>query len=359
MASFTCPGCGTRYNLPHGAGGKKVRCNKCGAIARVPEDEFQLLPDDGPIPIADGSNDFFAEAAAAAAGPTIPVAPPEPPSPGAMEDADAYVRAGHVPDRRGAGHTFWGDVGWSFLIITQPSNMIVFVIVWVLNIIWFVVGWAPCIGTLARLIVFGWIWAFYFKCVAETAAGDDDLPTLKLTEGVWDDIVLPIIKIVAATVLTVGPSIIYLIVAGAVFGGGALAGLGTLTAGNAGAVAAAIAVPFFGLLIAGVFLWPITILVLALGNVVDTFRLDLLVRTVIRSFLPYLAVCLLVAAAIGLQWSVVVVLAGGLGLGTIQIGPMAATVLGLGVTAYSWIVVMRIIGLYYRHFKRRFAWEWE
>jgi len=34
-------------------------------------------------------------------------------------------------------------------------------------------------------------------------------------------------------------------------------------------------------------------------------------------------------------------------------------VISIGVTVYFDIVLMRLIGLYYHHFKDRFAWSWE
>ena len=283
MTKFTCPGCGSQYRLPEGAAGKRVRCKKCGKITQILDDD-----DDGPIRLAGEPDDFFAEAAAAASrtGPPptadLPcIARPSADSGAhAVEEADALVAAGRISDTRPAGRTFWSDVGWSFLFITQPGNLVTFAFVWLMYMGTGLVLFAPCVGLFAWFILTGWILSFLLNCTIETASGEDDLPSLRFTEGVWDDIVLPIIKFVGTSIVLAAPAFIYLFIALGLASQGLLSAFQTATRpGDLLSTAGAIAVPFFFLAATGIFLWPITILVVAMSRLADAFRIDLILAS--------------------------------------------------------------------------------
>ena len=98
------------------------------------------------------------------------------------------------------------------------------------------------------------------------------------------------------------------------------------------------------------------LLVIAIGGFSSVWRIDLIVQTIVRTFLPYLAVCLLFGGAWALEYKgqelIVRVTGGALR------GFWLTTVLSALVSAYFGIVGMWIVGLYYHHFKSRFAWSW-
>ncbi|UCG17287.1 MAG: hypothetical protein JSV19_04490 [Phycisphaerales bacterium] len=362
MAKFTCPGCGTHYRLPEGAAGKRVRCKKCGKITQILDD------DDGPIRLAGEPDDFFAEAAAAASrgGPAATADSPGMGYPSAdsashaVAEADALVAAGRISDTRPAGRTFWSDVGWSFLFITQPGNVVTFVIIWLLYIAGPIVRFSGCIGIAASLILAGWICSFLLKCVVEAASGEDDLPKLTLTEGFMDDILVPLFKVLVTLVVLFVPPLAYLVFISILASDRSsfiATGLGdpiTLLSTEG-----MIALPYALLMAAAIYLAPIALLVVALGGVLDLFRIDLIVRTITQTFLPYLATFAFLAGAImlfkGARW-VISAAAGGTTFGA---NAVVLGLLGSALTAYFDISVARIIGLYYRHYKHRFAWQWE
>lgn len=112
----------------------------------------------------------------------------------------------------------------------------------------------------------------------------------------------------------------------------------------------------------GVFLWPATILTLAVGGGVRGLRPDLIVMTVARAIGPYLAIWLMLSVAGGLLvlpgiaeeyglFDAIPVLGGG--------RSWPAHVLISVFSGYLLIVIMRTIGLFYRHFKADFAWSAE
>jgi hypothetical protein len=102
------------------------------------------------------------------------------------------------------------------------------------------------------------------------------------------------------------------------------------------------------LLLLGLFLWPMTVLCFALGGVSCLGRLDLLVVTIAKTLPVYLLTVLLVN---GVDLIVTFFTPD---------GPFSGpTFLHRVVQVYADIFAMRVIGLYYAHFKRRFAWSWE
>jgi hypothetical protein len=256
-------------------------------------------------------------------------------------------------------------VGWSFLFIAQPNNIIMFGFIWMLFIIREVIGaiaLVSCLQTVASFILTGWIYAYYLNCIKEMASGEDDLPKLTLTEGILDDIIIPFFQYIGTWVVLMLPAVVYLVAVGVAAKAGLVLSLLTLDAAGFSAIAGTVLVPFLILVGIGIFLWPIVILAVALGGMTSVYRIDLILATVFRTFLPYLATFLLVAAAFVAQVAVNAAIASG-GTGTmtarLSANKLVLMLLGLGATAYFSIATMRIIGVYYRHFKHRFAWSWE
>lgn len=364
MSTFTCPGCNARFRLPPGAEGRKVRCTKCGHVSQVPaKDE-----DAGPIPLAGEPDDFFAEAAAAAARSREPapgsqsvVHDPAASDPRVLEEAEEMVRAGRVSDLRAPGRGFWADAGWSFLFVTTPNNAVTFIILWAMLGVRTLVLLVPCVGLIVYMILTGYVWSFLLNCVGEAASGEDDLPALRFTEGVWEDMILPILKFLGVSFLLAVPPMTFLFFALKLQSQGLANVLATMFSpiSSVGGSGVAVVVPFFLLCAASLLLWPIAILVVAIGGITDLARVDLIVRTVIRTFVPYLAIFLLVAVAFGMKVGIALLVSHASSSGSIQVNSLVVHVLMLGVQIYFDIVTMRIIGLYYRHFKDRFAWSWE
>ena len=90
------------------------------------------------------------------------------------------------------------------------------------------------------------------------------------------------------------------------------------------------------------------ILCIALGGFETVCRLDLIATTLIRTFPVYVLTLLLMFGAAVLEKTLTASTA----------GVSMRFVISIGVTVYFDIVLMRLIGLYYHHFKDRFAWSW-
>jgi len=245
---------------------------------------------------------------------------------------------------------FWADVAWTFALFTEPNNLAMLVVIWVLHAILpflFAAGW---IGLLGAIIVYGWLCSYWFSVIEEAANGEERLPSLTLTEGVLDDVILPLLKFVGAWVLAWAPALVCAVVL-AVAGGLALAGglgIATTIANPTGVLLVLVGV--------AMFLWPMVLLVTAIGGILSVIRVDLICITIVRTFPAYLAVCLLFAGTWALETRADE-LASQITGGGMQGFLVTGAVAGL-LQAYFSIVSMRIVGLYYHHFKKRFAWSW-
>lgn len=121
--------------------------------------------------------------------------------------------------------------------------------------------------------------------------------------------------------------------------------------------------PFIGLFALGVFIWPMTILTIALhGFTMNALRYDLQLISIGRAFAPYLAIFGMLILTLGLG--------SGFVLEALNLLPASQTIQAvrssfvgsvaiMSVQTYMMLVSMRIIGLFYRHYKSRFAWQAE
>ena len=95
-----------------------------------------------------------------------------------------------------------------------------------------------------------------------------------------------------------------------------------------------------------------------LGSSVALLRPDLIIRSVIAAFGPYLLCCgCLYAAAYLWNWAIAGVLPEGsnVGFGIALAAAILTSIGGVCITLYA----MRIVGLFYRHYKHRLAWAFE
>jgi len=110
----------------------------------------------------------------------------------------------------------------------------------------------------------------------------------------------------------------------------------------------------------GVFFWPIIVVMFALGSVHTLARLDLIVTTILRSILPYLATWLMLGVVLILfvattMGSVFARFGVNLAIPDLMSAGIVARVFLEVVQTYLFLVAMRVIGLFYLHFKDRFT----
>jgi len=271
------------------------------------------------------------------------------------EDAQDLGYAGETGPRRRSARdaiedpkrTFWRDAFFSFVYpFSNAGNAINFFIICVFAVINVFLATLGCFGLIGSLIIFGWLAALYLSVTQDTAAGSDDMPGIRMEHGILDDIVIPAFKYLGAYATAFAPALLtfFLIVAG------------PLPQSAFWSVFAWIAL--------GAFMCPMILLLFSFGAFGSLARLDLIFATIFRTFVPYIAmwVMLLITFAIYMLTALAPFL---MIIGfedTAEDIPepgLAMSIFFAALDPYARIVGMRVVGLYYRHHKRRFAIQME
>jgi len=375
MPKYTC-NCGARYRFPDEAAGKRSRCKKCGLVFTLP------AADDGIIPFAE-EDPFMAEAVDAAAVVKQGALQLTPESPGAahgsMEGAGVSAVA---PPARG----FASNVLWTFLFPTEVGDLFTFLGIWLLmgvtSVMTLVAGFG-LLGIIAfcvYLLLVGWYCAYRFSVIESAAAGDDNLPNMEFDSGWIGDAVGALFRWIGSWLFVLLPALAYRLYyyktlppAPAMGAGGGpslwFEDLKLVTQGIPGILSMQTDGfdLFKALVVAGLFIWPFVILCVGIGGLESLYRFDLMMATVVRTIGPYAATVALIVGASALGYVLEQMaagrlfggaMAGGGGIGAIIQAGVVFQVVTLGLTIYLDIVLMRLIGLYYHHFKAKFAWDW-
>jgi hypothetical protein len=389
VSTTHCPHCGVQYRVQPAAAGKPTRCRRCAAdfTIELDEDRARLRSAE------DRSTDELARDLATLSEGT-PVAAPHPAPPAVVVRAAAPQPDARVPSRRARSAPPRSDAPPPGISAPQPvagfgaygrafrrtlrfplrsGEAITFgVLVVMVALAHFLSAIGVCMIGVAGLVLYGWYLAYQFNCVVSGAAGDEDLPDLAIAGGWVDDVIVPLFQFVATVLLARAPAGLLLIsyvvarrpnepdaIAGVIqFFFGSVTPLLTLVSG-------ADQVLMFLLFAAGLALWPMFVLVVAVGGSGALTRIDLMVQTVQRTWRAYVLTAAIVYASEALV----------LGVGILQrtviqargaTGPLAMftsemlllTLAGVIIEVYTTIVAMRMIGFYYCCFKERFAWSW-
>ncbi|HQE30218.1 MAG TPA: hypothetical protein PL151_20905 [Phycisphaerae bacterium] len=387
---YTCR-CGANIRMPHNVAGRKARCNSCGYIFTVPSPELNPeppastrkpaarstppasasesprveLPTESSGEVGDWLGEFVRheQAAESLAPPSVENDRSTVQPPPLLEFADdeddivappaktpRRVRLASDPDpqddaRSGVlapTRSYWADLAASFFFFLDSGSLITFVIIIVINLWALLVSHAPFIGAIGTLIISGYLCTFYLSVIKETAAGEDELPNIWIDDvvndlilssfrflGTWAWVLLPAMAVALIEYINVGQ--VHWKVVGA-------------------------------LAVIGLFFWPVVILGLAIGGGFSGLWPHTIVMTALVAPLPYLAMCvvLLVAASITFISRTPMYAA----LVSKLINPTSSNfglfwvlaVINATLSVYATILAMRTIGLYYRHYKRKFPW---
>lgn len=332
--STDCGHCGSHFSLPDKYAGRKARCTRCGEVFTVPEPELPLSSDDPPD-----------------------LTPPElkQPRPVKLNLAASRTAEAQAAQARGEVTTgpirgFWADAIRSFALPFVMPGPAVLAVMLVLQVCAVFLSFVGFFGALGQLIIVGYIWGYYLNVVRETTSGSDEPPSFSMSEGIYEDIVQPILHMLAASLWVMLPAIAWSIFWAAASVPGAV-GLGV----------------FLGLVGLGTFMWPAVMLAVAInGPGIEVMRFDQQLLTIGKSFVQYLAVWLMLLACFAISFGFQMLpgllarLRPSGGPPRIQIFPSGfdllwGIVVGF-VGVYVGIVAMRIIGLFYRHNKHRFPW---
>lgn len=311
--------CGSNIVMPGGSGGKRARCKTCGSVFIVPQ--------------------------ATAVIAHVPRQPDKEPKPGLLRRLYEGVPPDDDPSQDDApvvwtgGTGFWTDLISSFWFFKTPANLITLLAIAFVHFWMILLDYGGMFGFIGKIILSGYLCAFYMSTILETASGEDHLPTVWIS-NIWDDLFMPLLQFIGTFLWVLLPA-------------GALA-LGTAYA-NGEVPWQWVAV----LAVIGLLHWPAVILAVAIGGGFSGLWPHVVFRTAMAAPIAYLAVCIAVMISYGLMFlpetEYVQSAVGNLHPAATWGIPLIGTV----VTAYAMIVTMRVIGLFYRHYKTRFPWTAE
>jgi len=321
---------------PDSAGGKRAKCSLCGAVQTIPSADEENLS--GIFPDPSGST--MQHPAPPAASMPPPLKPPTN-NPSATTTGRHHYEGISTAPQRG----FWLDAALSFTIHFRGAGPFLFGFVVLMLIINGILGYAGGFGLAGRIIVSGWICSYLLSIVQETCSGSDELPVFSLTEGMWEEVIRPLLLFIGGSVLVFAPLLVWWLLLLSV--GSVLGGLGDLLISVV-------------LLAGGLFLWPMTLLTLAIhGFSMNVLRYDKQLVTIFRAFPAYLAIGLMLAVVAGGtvgSFTATSTIATSLGIKDFATS-LLFLIFGTSVfLSYFSLAAMRIIGLFYRHYKRHFVW---
>lgn len=387
MTKYTCA-CGAKYKFPETSAGKKARCKQCGSVFTLPEaeeeDTIAVAPFD-----SNAEERTITKTLATQGELYIP-----PSSPGAVASGNlgATITSAVVPPTR----SFAEDVLWTFLFPTSAGNFVTFLMLWFVllfasffsSFVFF--GFIQILAWGMYVVVIGWYCAYRFSILESAAGGDEELPSF-ITPTSWiGEAFGAMFKWIGSWVVVLLPAIGYRIwywsvqppPTAIVTGPGVKRpaimpsrgipdwanDINAASHGLSGIMALPPdgLDPFKILIVLGLFLWPFVALCIALGGFATLSRFDLILKTISRTIGVYSITVVLIWVAFFLEYTLSTLTLGKAATVAAVTGTPAATfgatMLGrvcvLGVAIYFDIVLMRLIGLYYHHFKKKFVWNW-
>ncbi|QDT42521.1 hypothetical protein Pan241w_26050 [Gimesia alba] len=334
----SCGMCGKNYKAPDKAAGKKLRCKECGESIKIPEPEVEYGDDD------DGFSNLLADAVELESKSKSIRRPVRKP----MVKAEKYQGDEDSPVAKKKENNYTQDLMQTFLFLLDPANLFTFMMIWGLLFAKdIILPFAAGLGAIGRLIILGWYSNYRFSVIYEAATGRKELPELAPEEGYF----IPMLQWMATWLLVHFPAILFLAFAVnfelTVLLKVALLGF------DIRELSELLSATQLGVLVvlysAGLFFWPILALCVAVGGFETVFRIDLMIVTIFKTIAAYFftAGAMFLTAAV---YYFTVYTAPELGI--------VGLIFMLPVIMYMEIVALRMIGLYYHHFKKRFAWNW-
>lgn len=357
MLEANCTSCGARYRVSQENVGKRARCRRCGHVFAIADAD----PEASLLASGELELEKLAGGDPVAARPSV------------LDAAQPRAGIGAAAVEQTAEPTLGGMIGGYLMavgltpaVMFHTSSIATLAIVCVVYSLQVLAYFSLCLAPVVLAILNGWFLAYLLNVVVSGAANDDSLPGMSIEDGMFEGVVVPLLKFLAIALIAMAPVALVL---GTAMSEGELEPVDAITTWaralgrdytpllelQAGWQAAA-----WAALAAGLVFQPIMLLVVAVGSIGSLARVDLMAATIMRTA-PGYAILLVVGLAAGFSEVALNYLlapdddaVAKMGLGSwlgASFAVMCATVL---VSVFQ----MRVTGLFYHHFKSRFAWSW-
>ena len=266
---------------------------------------------------------------------------------GKVTDADEYETAteGYEPNK-----AFRRDLLRFITPIQSTGELPTFICLVILFVAWPYLEIASsccCAGFLIKWACAGCLCSFMFNIITETAEGCDELPYLgSLMEALmnpWTQIIVPLTNFLAALFYGTMPSIVVFFIY-------------SIITNDIEITNQTIRLLLSGLSIGGLFFWPMVALILAYDQIILLLRPDIIFRSIVAIWKPYLIAWVALLIAFGVLFFEQSSLPNFQDVG-FELTPKVFGYVGVQlVCLIVFIYAMRVIGLLYRHFDNRLEW---
>lgn len=96
-----------------------------------------------------------------------------------------------------------------FTYAFRGSGKYILLIGAILSVVADLVSWAPAIGAIAGLILFGYFCALYFEVIQTTATGSSEAPEYPATSNLMEDLIWPALQIIIVLLVSLSPYFAY------------------------------------------------------------------------------------------------------------------------------------------------------
>jgi hypothetical protein len=290
--------CGAKYRVPDHLAGRRLRCRKCNGAVEAPAvvaaERTEAAGEDLLTSLAAGMALPQERPAAVVVAETIEESAAAPLRRIGFRDSGEQAAPRTAPRAEGSIAAYLAAVRASFLLPFHFLNLITLGILTLTLSAGRFLPYAGCLGFAGSLVVWGYFAAFMLNAVRE-----DEITQPDLSEGFGSSLLLPAIEYAYAQFIGLLPALIFAgvrIWSGA-WGSGRAVGAVTMFSPPAHELAILLA-----LAVAGLLLWPMCLLVVAVsGGMGGVFRPDLIVRTILRTPVAYAVVvaCAYSSRAVG------------------------------------------------------------
>jgi len=291
MIKFHCGTCGKKIGVPYEYAGKRVKCPGCANPVQVPEPEPEPVVDLAAEPGGEGiwTNDMLSQPEPAVSREEVSpinICPqcksPLGPDTHRCPVCDQLIKEEPVAAAKSVvGSSFWRDLIGLLCPVRNLGDGVTFFFVLIISI-YAGLNLPGIFFLISKILASGYICAFLFSVLLETANGEDNLPSLPAVTEQWNDIIRPLLLFIGSVIYAFLPTIGLFILHVVSFGFVALNDDWQML----------VKITFF----AGVFFWPMIILSIALGDTI-ALKPHLIIMSIVRAFGPYLVCCLCIYAA--------------------------------------------------------------
>jgi len=286
---FSCPHCGAQLHVGEQFAGRLVKCPKCSQTSKAPAPLADRPKDESVLMAEDLSSSQKAETFA-------------------VQLARAFV------------YPFKGS--GIFLLIAGTATL--FLLMMLARVF--------CFVSFLILMFLGYLWSYYISIIASSAAGEKELPDWPDLSSFWDDILRPILLVMADGIVSLAPLIIYAVI---------------ITRWQFYSDSEPTPPLVHVFVVWALLYFPMGLLAIALFDSVAALNPVLIIRTIAKIPFRYLLACVFFFLVYYVNISVKGYLA--------QI-PIVGIVVKTFFSLYMMMVAMRILGLIYHTNAQKIGW---